>query len=131
MFVDDIGIFVHNLEENYRRICEAIRTYEECLGAKLNEKKSEFIPLTNFTIPQWILDSGNKVLWAGEVTKYLGCPIGMEIKPIQVLDFLLGKVRKRLRHWLNILLSFPSRVTLVKHVLRAIPVYSFMVYLFL
>lgn len=71
-----------------------------------------------------------KVLRTREVTKYLGCPIGLDIQHAQELEFLLGKVRKRLCHWSNKLLSFPSRITLIKHVLREIPIYAFMVYSF-
>lgn len=108
-----------------------IYIYERCLGAKLNESKSKFVPLTHFDLPNWIHTMGYKFLRVGEVMKYLGCPIGLDIQPTKKLEFLLGKVRKRLRHWSNKLMSFPSRVTLIKHVLRAILVYAFMAYSFL
>lgn len=129
MFVDDMGIFVYNSEENYNRIRDVISEYERCSRAKLNASKSELIPLFEFPLLDWIYNIGCCILRAGEVTKYLGCPIGLAISLAQELDLLLGKVQKRLRHWSNKLLSFPSKVTLIKHVLRVM-LYSFMAYSF-
>lgn len=42
-------------------------------------------------------------------------------------EFLIGKVRKRLRHWSTRMLSWDSKVVLLRHVLRAIPSYHLMV----
>lgn len=98
MFADDMGIFVQNLEENYRKIRETISIYERYSGAKLNESKYDFIPLNHFELLDWIHSTNYKVLRVGEVTKYLGCPIGLDIQLTQELQFLLGRVRKRLRH---------------------------------
>lgn len=79
MFMDDTCIFVHNSKDNYNRMREVIREYELCSGAKLNTSKSEFIPLSDFHLPDWIHNTGCRILRAGEVTKYLRCPIGLTI----------------------------------------------------
>lgn len=51
----------------------------------------------------------------------------MAITPGQELKFILVKVKKRLWHWANHLLSFTSRAIMLKHVFRAIPLYHLMI----
>lgn len=41
-------------------------------------------------------------------------------------EFLLDKVRKRIFHWSNRLLSLQGRIVMLKHVLRAILVFHLM-----
>lgn len=77
-------------------------------------------------IPEWMLNAGCKVVAWREVINYLGCPIGYGVTPTQEADFLLGKVRKRLGHWANRMLSWNGKVVLLKHVLRTIPGYHLM-----
>jgi hypothetical protein len=57
---------------------------------------------------------------------YLGVPFGWQMTPQQELEYLLSKLRLRLRHWANHWLSVPSKVILIKHVLRAMPAFFLM-----
>lgn len=59
-------------------------------------------------------------------TKYLGCLIGFNVTPSQEIDFLLGKVYKRLSHWANFSLSFVGRSILLRHVIKAMSIYHLM-----
>lgn len=58
--------------------------------------------------------------------RYLGSPIGVHVFIATKTEYLLGKVRKRVWHWANRLLSMQGRIVLVRHVLRAIPVFHLM-----
>lgn len=42
------------------------------------------------------------------------------------MEFLLGKVRKQLSHWVNKSLSFVGQMILLRHIIRAMSVYHFM-----
>lgn len=42
------------------------------------------------------------------------------------MEFFLDKVRKCINHWANCGLSFVGRVVLLRHVIRAMPIYHFM-----
>lgn len=76
--------------------------------------------------PDWIYQTGCRVVWNGEIVTYLGSPVGINITPSQEAEFLLNTIRKRTRHWANHLLSLQGRIVLLRHVLRAIPVYHLM-----
>lgn len=100
--------------------------YEDISGAFLNVAKSVIIPLVNPVEQEWFNRIGCIVLKPGESTIYLGCIIGYNITPSKETQFLLGKVYKRLSHWANSSLSFVGRVILLKHVIRAMPIYHLM-----
>lgn len=58
--------------------------------------------------------------------KYLGYPINFILPPSKTLRFLIDKVRKRFCNWSNHLLSMVGRLVLLRHVVRSIPIYYFM-----
>lgn len=55
---------------------------------------------------------------------YLGCPIYIRRKKIEYFDGLVSKIAKRLSGWQGKMLSHGGRMTLIKHVLQAIPTYT-------
>lgn len=44
------------------------------------------------------------------------------------MEFVIAKIRKKLRNWCNRFLSLTSKVIILKHILRAMPIYNFMVF---
>lgn len=75
-----------------------ISTYERILGAKLSHGKSTIIQLNNQPQHDWLSNTGCKVAARDEVVTYLGCPIDSNLSTAQEVEFLVSKVRKRLRH---------------------------------
>jgi hypothetical protein len=66
------------------------------------------------------------VLQDGELIKYLGCPFGCKISQQQEIQFIVARLQNRLRHWTNQMLSMPSKLILLKHVLKAMPKFYLM-----
>lgn len=57
---------------------------------------------------------------------YLGCLVGFKLPSFKEVAFLLDKVRKRLNHWSNRMLSMQGHIVLLKHVFREILVFHLM-----
>jgi hypothetical protein len=104
-----------------------IEVYARISGAKLSQPKSLTMPLDSKPIPEWFQGTGCQMAIRGQVYKYLGCPIAINLSPEPELDFLLETLRKKLRHWSQKLLSMAGRVVYIKHVLRSVPIYNLMV----
>lgn len=76
--------------------------------------------------PDWVADIGCRVARPGEVIRYLGGSIGVQVTPATELEYLLGKVCKRVKHWSNRLLTLQGQIMLMRHVLQAILVFHLM-----
>lgn len=72
------------------------------------------------TILQWIRNTRCKISGPDKVQCYLGAPIGYQVKPLDLHNYFLDKINKRISRWSNKLLSFTGRVLLVTHVLQNI-----------
>lgn len=55
---------------------------------------------------------------------YLGCPIYSGKKNLSYFDSMLAKIVKRLNGWQSSMLSDGGKITLIKHVLQSIPIYT-------
>lgn len=126
LFADDTCMFLRNSLEEFDRARAAIQIFENVSGAWLNVSKSVIVPLSNPLPQEWHQTTGCKVLQENESMVYLGCLIGYHVTPLQETEFLLGKVRKCLFHWVNKSLSFAGKTILLCHVIRAIPIFHFM-----
>jgi hypothetical protein len=92
----------------------------------LNLGKSKLIQLDPNPELDWFRRSGCTIAEDREVLKSLGIPFGKKVTAKQEINFVLGKVRKRLRTWSFRLLPMASRILALQHVLRAIPAYFLM-----
>lgn len=106
---------------------EVIRTYTLASSSKLNIEKFVIIPFSSKPLREWIHASGCRILGPKDVHKYLGVPFGYNIEPGQLHNFVIEKVTTRINSWSAKLLSFSSRVMLIKHILQAIPIYHLMI----
>lgn len=112
---DDTGLFLKATKGEFAAVCSAVNKYECVSGAKLNIDKSVIIQLDNLEQPDWIERTSCRIAAKGEVVTYQGCPIGNRIRPTKETEFLLGKVKKRLRNWMNRTLTQAGRLVLLKH----------------
>lgn len=92
----------------------------------LNIGKSGIIPMTHPTPQEWCVWMGCMILQGHETTKYLGCLTRFHVRPRQEVEFVLGMVRKHLNQWANRSLYFAGRTILLRHVIRVMLVYHFM-----
>lgn len=65
----------------------------------------------------WYKNTGCKISRPWEIINYLGCPVGCKVSASKEAKILMDKVRKRIFHWSNKLLSLQGRVVPLKHVL--------------
>ncbi|KAL3687547.1 hypothetical protein R1sor_013856 [Riccia sorocarpa] len=70
--------------------------------------------------------TGCRILMTGEETTYLGCRIGRGLGEEEHTRDLAAKLQRKLAAWENRSLAWTSRVVLLKHVLRSVPVYQFL-----
>lgn len=90
------------IENNFQCVRDIIARYETIFGASLNLAKSIVIPMyLSGPIPTWLANFGCKIAAFREIITYLGCPISYGLTQGIEAEFLIGKVRKRLREWAN------------------------------
>ncbi|CAM6097940.1 unnamed protein product [Calypogeia fissa] len=80
LFADDLGIFIPSSKLAFEQLREALAPYERATGAHLNLGKTTIIPLAMTSIPPWLRDSGGYIGQEGEVHRYLGAPVGWNLK---------------------------------------------------
>jgi hypothetical protein len=113
LFEDNTGIFFEAMEASFRSVMEVLHDFELISGAKVNLEKSKLIQLDNGEQPEWFVRSGCTVVGDGQLITYLGCPFGRRITQQQEIQFILRKMRSRLRHWTNRLLPMPGKLILM------------------
>ena len=86
-------------------------------GAKVNLSKSILIQLDSGPPLAWFQLAGCLIAQPGKIVTYLGCPIGNGLHPEQEVEFVLAKLRKKLRNWTHKFLLLTSKVLILKHIL--------------
>ncbi|KAL3694356.1 hypothetical protein R1sor_008007 [Riccia sorocarpa] len=125
LFADDSGVLIRADPENFTALQEAIQLYKDISGAKLNMAKSTIIPIAMERSPDWLSRFECYVAREGKVIRYLGHPIGWNVKDTQKSDFILGKLQGRLGSWTYRMLSFSGRMVVMKHILKVMPNHLF------
>ncbi|KAL3701408.1 hypothetical protein R1sor_019430 [Riccia sorocarpa] len=123
LFADDSGICIAATEVNFMALKGIKTRFENISGAKLNLGKSIILPILDRSTP-WLNETGCRVLNRWEEVKYLGCKDGFDVRSENLQTDLVERLSHKLSHWTHRFLSWPSRVTLTRHVLRALPVYQ-------
>ncbi|KAL3691247.1 hypothetical protein R1sor_004898 [Riccia sorocarpa] len=126
LFADDSGICIAASESNFLVLKSIIGEFEQISGAKLNLGKSVILPMIIDRTTPWLERTGCRLLARGEEVVYLGCKVGDGIEEIHHEQDLLGKLARKLTQWTNRFLSWPSKILLINHVLRALPIYQFL-----
>ncbi|KAL3695955.1 hypothetical protein R1sor_010031 [Riccia sorocarpa] len=124
IYADDTGVNVTMEEIQFDRLKAVIQDFEVISGARLNLSKSLIMPISSPPLPEWIDQTGCEVARAGMSFVYLGVCTSHPIDEAQITKAIVDKVMKKLSHWSHRLLSWPSRVLLLRHVLNATPLYQ-------
>ena len=78
-YVDDTTTYVKLYANNLDKLQSATNEFCRGLGAKINQNKSVGIWISNKHVLNWAPDPNFRCLRRGEVTRYLGFKIGMDI----------------------------------------------------
>jgi hypothetical protein len=119
--------FFEATEQSFRAVMETIHNFEEISGTKVNLENSKLIQLDYGEWPEWFAQCRCTVVEDGHVIKYLCCPFGQKIPQQQEVQFLLSKMRNRLRRWTIFFLSKQSRLIFINYMLREMSTFYLMV----
>ncbi|XP_055807012.1 uncharacterized protein LOC129875801 [Solanum dulcamara] len=106
-FADDIIIFSSGRSHTLKLIMETLHTYEHASGQLINRDKS------NFMVPSNAFNSTVR-----RIKKVTGFK-----QRIIYYSELIAKVVARIAGWQAKLISYGGRVTLIKHVIQALPIH--------
>ncbi|KAL3677354.1 hypothetical protein R1sor_027302 [Riccia sorocarpa] len=126
LFADDSGVSITATEANFSNLTSTIARFEGFSGARLNLAKSAIIPLALPNVPQWLPATGCKIVSPGEHIVYLGCKAGPSFEEEDHARDIANKLVRKLAHWSHKFLTWPGRVVILRHILKAIPIYSFL-----
>lgn len=113
LFADNMGIMIPAQPEFFKQVEDCILLYERASGAKLNIQKSTIIPLGMSIIPQWLRDKGCVILPEGDITRYLGAPLGYNVSAKKIQEFCLDRVCRLISSWKGRHISFAGKVILL------------------
>ncbi|KAL3680463.1 hypothetical protein R1sor_023419 [Riccia sorocarpa] len=94
--------------------------------ARLNLQKSIVMQLSPRQPPDWLNQTGCEVAEPGKSFKYLGVATSSPVNERTISTEIVQKLMRKLKHWSNRLLSWPTKTILLKHVLAATPLYQLM-----
>ncbi|KAL3677394.1 hypothetical protein R1sor_027342 [Riccia sorocarpa] len=126
LFADDSGVCLNANEQNFTNLRSVIVRFERASGALLNVTKSVILPMAMTRHSQWLQDTGCKIMVGRDEDTYLGVKFGRQVNESVYARDLSERLKKRLTHWTHRFLNWPSRVILLRHVLRSIPTYQFL-----
>ncbi|KAL3693009.1 hypothetical protein R1sor_006660 [Riccia sorocarpa] len=96
------------------------------LRGQLNITKSMIIPMAKNVTPRLLEETGCTIMKEQEKITYLGCQIGHNMTEKEHARTIADKLTRKLANWTHWFLTWPGRVMLLRHILRAIPIYHFL-----
>ncbi|KAL3696088.1 hypothetical protein R1sor_010164 [Riccia sorocarpa] len=124
IYADDTEINITMDETQFDQLTSVLQMYKDMSGAKLNLSKSLIMPLKPGRPPSWVYNTGCEVAAGSESFIYLGVSTSSPVSEKEITEGIIKKIRKRLSHWSNRLLSWPARTLLLRKVLAATPLYQ-------
>jgi hypothetical protein len=123
-FADDSIIFCQAKKEEAIQLKAIFDEYQRISGQQINMAKSEMTFSPN--IQQTIKEDFKGVLpftITNTILKYLGMPTQIGQSKQTGFNFIMDRIKKKLKGWKERCLSFAGRSTLISAVIQAIPTY--------
>ncbi|XP_073138455.1 uncharacterized protein [Henckelia pumila] len=127
-YADDLFIFANGSIPGIKILWNFLFHYEQCSGQLISNAKS--VVLTASNCPPQKKGKYLEITGFGEGSlsiKYLGAPLFIGPKKSSYFSNIIVNVTKKLQGWDTQLLSFGSRLVLIKSVLCSMPIYLFQV----
>jgi hypothetical protein len=121
-----VEAFIPATKDAFSKLQEHLKLYEQALGARLNLQKAIIVPIAEQNRQSWLGNTGYIIADHREIIKYLGAPYGTKITVLQIQNFCLEKLSKRITTFLPQFIAFTGRMQIIKQVLMSMPVYHLM-----
>ncbi|KAL3683883.1 hypothetical protein R1sor_001905 [Riccia sorocarpa] len=121
IYADNTRINLTMTDGQFDRLTTILQGYEAMSGARLNMSKSLVMQLKPMCSPDWLQHKGCEIAGTGINFIYMGVSTSCLVNEQQITHSIIKKIRKKLSHWFNNLLSWPAKTLLLRHVLAATP----------
>jgi hypothetical protein len=124
LYADDSILFCRAKPEEASTIMNILKIYQEASGQRVNMDKSEMVFSPNIS-----QDNKNQfqaelpIKISDNINKYLGMPTHFGRSKAMDFNFIMDKIRNKLKGWKEKSLSFEGRGVLIRAVAQAIPTY--------
>jgi hypothetical protein len=122
LYADDTILFCDAHPEQLLYIRMVFTCFEAVTGLKVNMTKSEMVPIGEVNGLSALAD----LLYChvGSLPlQYLGMPLGVSYKILEIWNPIIEKIERRLAGWQKMYLSKGGRLTLLKSTLSSLPTY--------
>ncbi|GJY71587.1 RNA-directed DNA polymerase, eukaryota [Tanacetum coccineum] len=122
-YADDVVFIGEWSRENLSRVMHALHCFSLASGLKINVHKSH---LLGVDIPKDTVEAVASVVGCSSMStpfKYLGVMVGDNMARVSAWDDVVRKIKSRLSNWKVKTLSIGGRLTLLKSVLGATPIF--------
>jgi len=129
-FVDDNMVFCRANKIEAKYLMDIFAEYQRISGQKINLSKSEMVFSPN--IMQNVkneFQSFMPIQITEKISKYLRLPTQIGRSKNQIFNFIMDRVKSKLKGWKERNLSFARRRVLIRAVIQAIPTYVMSVFL--
>ena len=125
MFADDIIIFFKVANQNTDKLSQTLQSFCALSGQKINGTKSVMVvsPNCDATIKEDLVRK-LKVNIAEKIGKYLGIPVDPRTPKREIGNQIIDRLQSRLQTWKGKFVSPARKLTLIKSVMQAMPIYS-------
>jgi ribonuclease HI len=130
-FADDSLIFTRLEGDNLLNFLQVLQIFGKASGQNINFDKSGFFLSANATHEDNLrVESLLKMKKLELGSNYLGLPSATGSSKIATLEFIIDRIRNKLKGWKIQFLSQAGREILIKAVIQAIPAYAMTCFLF-
>jgi hypothetical protein len=100
-------------EDSLRNLVQLLHTYAQASGLHINWDKSLAYWFAPISAPPWLASFDFPWIVERNLSKLLETPFSLDLHTLDVDAFIVEKVEKKLRYWVNIHLSLAWRATIV------------------
>lgn len=123
MFADDNCNIIRYDAENIRALMQTYDQFCEVSGSRIAPHKTECLRLSYREDSGTLSQFGLTDIGAGNIIRYLGCPLGLGLTPHQCFSWIHERIEGKIKAKTHSRLSLTGRLLVLRHVLMALPVY--------